>query len=301
MPKTFADLDSDMLDDAQENAEKYKGVAEVIAQLASPMKTLREAFLPKGNQKDEKGVLSSIADEITGFVNFLSKNPIQDSVITSLNKLIDVFGRLGAVASPFKEFVKGFRDFQDPLAAFSTNIKNFTTNFTKFSSQLKNYEKFAGLLNSHALLAKQYTIFVPQFGQMSKDLEVFAKNFKVMDATAIEAFKIWTESLTNFVKTDPETFTNIADQLAKVINAPLTVQDMIDVYKKLAKGEEVNPAAEPATLTNDSGRSAIQSTVSRRKSEIEILQDQVSQLTNSVNSLVSVLTSENGIAVRVQQ
>jgi hypothetical protein len=298
LPEVFANLDTDILEQAEDNAEAYEDMAAVIGNIGNAVKGIRDAFMPRAGDKDQVGVLTMVGNELENFMAKIAANPVQDSVIATMNKLIDVFGRFGSVASPFREFVSAFKDFQSPLMAFSTNIKNFTANFTKFSSQLKNYEKFTQLLNSHAILSKQWTVFVPQFSKMSKDLEVFASNFKLMDSNAIEAFKIWTEALTNFVKTDPSTFKTIAEQLSDVINVPLAVQDKINQAKKAEEEEAAGTKTVP-TLTNDEGRKLLDNTANAKRDKMDILQEQVSQLVSTVNLLVSKLSNPDGLPVRV--
>jgi hypothetical protein len=308
IPSAFATLNMDMLEKAKDNAEEYESITDAISKLANPVKTLSEALTPK--QKDQKGPLTMLSEELGRFLAFLSANPINDAVISGLNKLYDSLNKFSSMNSPFSGFVSSFNKFNDTFASFSGNMGKFADNFKKLSPLVNNYQKFAGLLNGHAVYASRFAIWEPAFGRMSsKDLEDFAKNFKSMDVKAIDAFRIWTEALTNFVKVDPNTFETIAEKLEKVINAPLNVearrQEGINSTfgnGGIGSGMFGNaPTPEGAnTLQNtEKSNEIFERVTSRYNNDIAALRADIAAMTQQIQILSSRLTSSEGINVRV--
>jgi hypothetical protein len=301
IPQAFADLskDEDMLDIAENNAEKLKGVIEIVGQMVSPLKGLT-SLMPKAGDKNAKGVLTLLSEEISNFFNYLSKNPITDATISSLNKLIDVFTRFSAISSPFKEFSNAFKDFNKSFGSFGTNVGIFSKNFKGFSPQLKNYEKFAAVLNGHAYYAPRFEQFEGAFKRMASDLKPFAENFKLMDTKTIEAFRFWTEALTSFVKIDPETFQSVADQISK----------LKDVLPKEEK-KETNIAATSTTpaflvpptlgLPQSPPVQANTARETEQDKKITALMDAISGLTTALAPLSGLETTGEGLLVRFKQ
>jgi hypothetical protein len=298
IPKTFAELDPEMLAKAETNAEDYKSLTQILSQLSSPVKNLNEAFAPKG--KDQKGPLTMLSEELGKFLSFLSSNPITDTILEGLNKLYVSLNQFSNINSPFGGFVDSFNKFNTVFGSFSGNMKTFSDNFTKFSPQLKNYEKYATLLNSHAIYSGKFVQFEPAFRGMSNDLKIFAENFKLMDESGIEAFRIWTESLTDFVQVDLETFKDISDTLGKVIGAPIE-----------AMAKALGTVTSPTPLKDDTGQKVIDETVKKNEQvvaanpekaqnkELKQLKDMISQLSSSIDQLISKMDGDTGISVYV--
>lgn len=310
IPDTFSKLSADTISKAQKNAKEYKTLTEALSQLASPVKILSEAFAPKGDKKDQKGPLTTLTEELNNFLNFLATNPVTDAVVATLLKLHTALNMFSVSESPFAKFVDSFKDFNSSFGSFTGNIGKFAENFKKLSPMVSNYQKFAALLNGHAVYATRFAIWQPAFGRMSsKDLAEFAKNFKSMDAKAIDAFRIWTEALTNFVKVDPNTFETIADQLEKVINAPVNVEGRLanagnntgnttGGFGSIFGGQTPAPGAD--TLKNSEQSNAIfERVTSRYNNDIAQIRADIAAMTQQIQILSSRLVSSEGINVRV--
>jgi hypothetical protein len=301
IPKAFGDLDPATMEKAVERAEQYSSITDVLSKMASPLKNIKEVFAPKGEKENQKGILTILSEELINFAKALSSTGIEDTIIASMEKLFTVFEKFSNIADPFKAFAESFKDFNGTFGSFGTNISVFSKNFGAFSTQLSNYDKFAKLLNGHAYYAQRFAIFEPSFAKMSNDLEIFAKNFKSMDSTAIEAFKIWTESLTNFVKVEPGTFRTIADQLEKVINSPLKVQDKIET-EKAAQNGKASPTVGNADLKNSQATAQMTKAVVDRNAaaaDVADLKKSIAMMSQQINRLVSALTSDQGINVNI--
>jgi hypothetical protein len=301
IPKAFGDIDPEVLTKAEENAKKYSSITDALQRMGSPLKTIKEIFAPKEDKVEQKGILTILSEELSNFAKTLSNTSIEDTIVKSMENLFSAFEKFSNIANPFREFADAFKDFNQTFGSFSSNMLMFSKNFSGFSSQINNYDKFAKLLNGHAYYASRFAIFEPSFAKMSADLEIFARNFKSMDSTAIEAFRIWTESLTNFVKVEPGTFRTIADQLEKVINAPLKVQDDIENKKAEANGTPQPNSSSPSLSNPQSAGKITQAVVDRNAASADVadLKKSIAMMSQQINRLVSALTSDQGINVNV--
>ena len=65
---------------------------------------------------------------------------------------------------------------------------------------------FTDQINRLANIASPFERFADAFGKMSRDMKVFAENFKLMDQDGIYAFKEWTDSINILSTANPATF-----------------------------------------------------------------------------------------------
>jgi len=250
LPDAFANIQN--MDDAKDNAEKYKSLSDALMNLGSSLKAITSGFYPKG--PNSPGILSMLTTEIKNFSSAFGRKGEFDHMITMLDKMYVSLKKLSDIGSPFSKF---------------------ETSFSK----------------------------------MSSDLGVFAKNFKSMDAAAIQAFRIWTEALTNFVQVDPKNFQNIADQLEKVINAPLNVQDQIDRKNAASQGNQGDSGI-PFLQNPDAASKITQGVVDRhsekekastaaKASDIQEMKDTIALMSQQIDRLVNTLNSGDGIKVHI--
>ena len=247
--------------------------------------------------------------EIENFIASLAKNTKLDAMIASFDNLVNVFTKLGGISSQFREFSSAFKDFNSTMGSFASNIHKFGINFAKVVPNLGRYEKFAAVLNGQAYYGPRFAIFEPAFGKMSADLGIFSKNFKNMDTTAIQAFSIWTQALTDFVKIDPKTFSTIADQLEKVINAPLSAQDAIDRKNQpntppnsssVPLLQDAKPAARiTSEVVDRHGKADKEREKAERADEMNELKQTMAMMVQQMNRLVNALTDSNGLPVHI--
>jgi hypothetical protein len=296
------------LDKAQENANKVKDLGDVVKGLAESASKIANIY--KGD-KTKASPFQSFTEDFGKFLSYLSANPIQQSTIDSLNNLAAAFKGFSDISSPFRDFTNAFKDFEHSMISFIKILPKLGANVPSFS-------KFSALLGNHANNSAKFTVWETAFAKMSStDLENFSKNFKVMDTNAINAFKIWTEALGNFVKIDPNTFKTIAQQLEGVIGSPLAVQDKLD--RAAANNTTPNTSTAPA-LQQPTAAATTQGVVDRHNAatagktpddvkggkqqgatsaDIQAMQQAIAQMSQQIESLVSVFQNPQGLKVHM--
>jgi hypothetical protein len=151
-----------------------------------------------------------------------------DTFMKMIESLNGGGGFFGGVSLP--EFMKLFQaakpmEFKDGLFAVYDGVFKIATVNSKDGGKRSFFKMFADEILRLSAAADPFTKFVSAFGKMSKDMKVFAENFKIMDGESLLAFKNWTDSLVALSKTNPSTFAANVTTANKAISAAYNSSD----------------------------------------------------------------------------
>ena len=130
----------------------------------------------------------------------------------------------------------------DPFAAiFSLNVVN-----PDDIKRRSNLQQFTDEITRLAGVSSPFEKFANSFGKMSKDMRIFAENFKLMDSDGIMAFDKWTTAIVTLSTANPTTFAANVVTATKAIDAgfnagedPSLVDGIIGAASDLA--DSLNP------------------------------------------------------------
>ena len=110
---------------------------------------------------------------------------------------------------------------EEMLVSFARGLNATGDTFnTKMSKkQLDSFTTFNNQILRLTGAVSPFERFVKSFGDMAKNMKVFADNFNVMDTDGIKAFKDWTDSMVNISKVDITKSGGIIDFVNKTVSA----------------------------------------------------------------------------------
>jgi hypothetical protein len=122
----------------------------------------------------------------------------------------EIFANTTQYAQKPEEMIIAFSSAMDKLGqTISTRMND---------KALKQFTTFNTQMTRLATIANPFERFVKSFGEMAKHMGVFAKNFNVMDAKGIMAFKDWTDSMVLISKVDINKSAAIIDFVNKIVD-----------------------------------------------------------------------------------
>ena len=163
-----------------------------------------------------------------------------EGVVDGLDSYVDIMEELQTVTE--KQV--------DPFAAiFSLNVVN-----PDDIKRRSNLQQFTDEITRLAGISSPFEKFANSFGKMSKDMRIFAENFKLMDSDGIMAFEKWTTSIVQLSTANPSTFAANVVTANKAIDAgfnvgedPGIVDIIVDTFNPNKKKETINKAVNPTT------------------------------------------------------
>jgi hypothetical protein len=124
----------------------------------------------------------------------------------------------------FPKYMKEFlgakpEDFGEGAKAAFGGLYVITTISQKDKEKRSHLKMFGDEMQRLANIATPFEKFTKSFGQMSKDMRIFAENFGLMDERGIMAFKEWTDSINTLSTANPDTFAANVVSANKAIDA----------------------------------------------------------------------------------
>jgi hypothetical protein len=301
MPKIFGDLDISKFEDAEKKADYVLPLTKTMKSIVTNISKISETF-----GKDKNIDVSIVGQSVKQLVDDISSINMEKNTLEKLDALAEIFKKFGSSGNGFAKFVDSFKEFTPSFSNYVSSMSSFSDVFKGFSYQLKNYEKFTSYLNSHAWNAVGFQKFVPSFSQISKDMKVFANNFKIMDTQTIEAFKIWTEELKDFIQIDPSNFSRNANSAEKMIDSAYKQGAKEDVSteegKKKAVENTINVPQQTtkSTASKEEKKDKMETYMMAMAESLQQLTMQVSVITGTINRIPNLETEGGALKVSIE-
>jgi hypothetical protein len=188
---------------------------------------------------------------------------------TILTKMVDVISSLdeekilkikniSTNLAPFTDFISKFlsakpAEFAKQLTGVNNSIKGMAVTNAADPKKRMFLSIFTEEMTKLSKIADPFTKFVNSFANMANSLKVFAENFKLMNPDGINAFKLWTDSISTLSTANPETFASNVETANKAINTAYQssdgnsmTADVVDYVKGVFGGGDKQAAIKDA-------------------------------------------------------
>jgi hypothetical protein len=145
---------------------------------------------------------------------------MSEIIVPAMDDFLTAADKYSQAAGLFDSTLQYTQKPADMIIAFSSSMDKLgLTISTRMNDKtLKQFTTFNTQMTRLAVIASPFERFVKSFGDMAKHMGVFAKNFSVMDANGIMAFKDWTDSMVLISKVDINKSAAIIDFVNKIVD-----------------------------------------------------------------------------------
>jgi hypothetical protein len=188
-------------------------------------------------------------------------NAMEEDVVPALERFVKAGSLYTEAMTIFQNSEKLTTKPDDLIFKFSMSMSTLGDTISKKMppKTLGQFKFFNDQIVRLTTVVSPFERFVKAFGDMSKNMGVFAKNFSVMDVKGITAFKDWTDSMVSVSKVDITKSASIIDFVNRVVDGAFgagkssekSPQDFSVADKKEAIANQAakaapTPAAAPA-------------------------------------------------------